>query len=419
MSVPVEVPALGESITEAIVAEWVKKEGDFVKEDEILVELETDKITVSVPSPISGVLKTQKAKTDDTVNVGDVIAEIEPSDGPQAQAPEAPQPPEGGAKPDGEAAKPQARVSEIGSIEPSAASEDLSPAVRRLIEENDLNPRDIAGSGPGGRILKGDVLAHLEQRPSGARRPETPAMTRPETTSVGGDEPVERVKMSRLRQTVAKRLVEAQQTAAMLTTFNEVDMSAVMQLRKRYQDRFVDKYDIKLGFMSFFVKACINALKEYPAVNAEIDGDEIVYKNYYHIGVAVGGPKGLVVPVVRHADRLGFAEVEQEIIRLAQKVKEGRTALEDLTGGTFTISNGGIYGSMLSTPILNPPQVGILGMHNIVERPVVVDGKIEVRPVMYLALSYDHRIIDGKEAVSFLLRVKQCVEDPERILLEI
>ena len=236
---------------------------------------------------------------------------------------------------------------------------------------------------------------------------------------MGGDEAVERVKMSRLRQTVAKRLVEAQQTAAMLTTFNEVDMSAVMELRARHKTAFLGAYDVKLGFMSFFVKAAISALKKFPAVNSEIDGDTIVYKNFYHVGVAVGGPRGLVVPVIKHADRMGFADVEREIGRLATKVQENRIALEDLQGGTFTISNGGIYGSMLSTPILNPPQVGILGMHNIVERAVVVDGRVEVRPIMYLALSYDHRIIDGKEAVSFLVRVKECIEDPERILLEI
>lgn len=409
MTVPVEVPALGESITEAIVAEWQKSEGDFVNEDEILVELETDKITVAVPAPVSGVLKSLKAGTDDTVNVGDVIAEIDPTGTPQqattAQAVEsAPTP---AASTDSAAAAPETK----------ADSDDaLSPAVRRLIEEHGLNPRNISGSGPGGRILKGDVLEHVAAVAEAQQAQQAP----PHVQAVlQGDEPVERVKMSRLRKTVARRLVEAQQTAAMLTTFNEVDMSAIMALRKQHQDKFVDKYGVKLGFMSFFVKAAINALKEYPAVNAEIDGDEIVYKNYYHIGVAVGGPRGLVVPVVKHADRLGFAEVELEIIRLAKKVRDSAVSLADLQGGTFTISNGGVYGSMLSTPILNPPQVGILGMHNIVERPVVVDGAVVARPVMYLALSYDHRIIDGKEAVSFLVRIKECIENPERILLEV
>ncbi len=437
MTVQVEVPALGESITEAIVAEWVKSEGDFVEEDEILVELETDKITVSVPAPVSGVLKSLKASTDDTVNVGDVLAEIEPGDGPadgDAKKADDNEKADGGEKADkaeakgddAEKADEKKSTSESKSTETPKAeggstnSEDLSPAVHRLISENDLNPRDVRGSGPGGRILKGDVLAHIEGRKSGARvdQPER-GVQAPAAPDVGGEEQVERVKMSRLRKTVAKRLVEAQQNAAMLTTFQEVDMSAVMDIRNRYKQSFVEKHDVKLGFMSFFVKAAIAALKEYPAVNSEIDGDEIVYKNYYHVGVAVGGPKGLVVPVVRHADRLSFAEVELEIGRLAKKVFDGRTSLDDLTGGTFTISNGGIYGSMLSTPILNPPQVGILGMHNIVERPVVVDGQIVVRPIMYLALSYDHRIIDGKEAVSFLRRIKECIEDPERILLEI
>jgi 2-oxoglutarate dehydrogenase E2 component (dihydrolipoamide succinyltransferase) len=405
MSIPVEVPALGESITEAIVAEWVKSEGEFVEEDEILVELETDKITVSVPSPVAGVLKARKAHTDDTVNVGDVIAEIEPGDKPA------------GAN-DGTAAAtpaPSTPISEA-SIDDGA----LSPAVRRLIDENSINPRDIKGSGPGGRILKGDVLAHLEAKPAAPKvAAKAPVSAPAPTVRLEGDEPVERVKMSKLRQTVGRRLVEAQQTAAMLTTFNEVDMTAVMELRSRYKQQFADKYGVKLGFMSFFVKAAINALKEYPAVNSEIDGDTIVYKNYYHVGVAVGGPRGLVVPVVRHADRLSFADVEIEIGRLARKVMDNRVALADLQGGTFTISNGGIYGSMLSTPILNPPQVGILGMHNIVDRAMVVNGNIEIRPMMNLALSYDHRIIDGKEAVSFLVRLKQCIEDPEQILLEI
>ncbi|MEZ4460580.1 MAG: 2-oxoglutarate dehydrogenase complex dihydrolipoyllysine-residue succinyltransferase [bacterium] len=398
MSVTVSVPTLGESVTEAIVSEWLKKEGDFVEQDEVLVELETDKITVSVPAPVAGFIKTLKASAEDTVNVGDVIAEIEPGARPAAD-------------------KPAAKATETKTQDapaPAAAKngaddKPLSPAVARLVEENKLDPSKIDATGPGGRILKGDVLEHLDAKPTKA----------PSTQVIEGDEPVERVKMTRLRQTVAKRLVEAQQTAAMLTTFNEVDMSAVMQLRKQYQDQFVKKYGMKLGFMSFFLKATVEALKEYPAVNAEIDGDEIVYKNFYHIGVAVGGGKGLVVPVVRHADRLGFAEVEREISRLAKLAQDNKLGLSDLQGGTFTISNGGIYGSMMSTPILNPPQVGILGMHNITERAVVINGKVEVRPMMYLALSYDHRIIDGKEAVSFLVRIKECIENPERILLEI
>jgi len=401
MSVTVSVPTLGESVTEAIVSEWLKKEGDFVEQDEILVELETDKITVSVPSPVAGFIKSHKAVAEDTVNVGDVIAEIEPGAKPAATA-------------SASAPAPAAAASKPAAAAPAAsgASDEkaLSPAVARLVEENKLDPNKIGATGPNGRILKGDVLDHLQAKPASA--PAAP-------TVMEGDEPVERVKMTRLRQTVARRLVEAQQTAAMLTTFNEVDMSAVIALRKQYQDSFVKKYGIKLGFMSFFIKAAVESLKAFPAVNSEIDGDEIVYKNFYHIGVAVGGGKGLVVPVIRHADRLGFAETEQELTRLAKLAVTNKLSMADLTGGTFTISNGGIYGSMMSTPILNPPQVGILGMHNITERPMVIDGKIEIRPMMYLALSYDHRIIDGKEAVTFLVRLKELIENPERILLEV
>ncbi len=412
MSVTVEVPTLGESVTEAIIAEWLKSEGDFVEQDEILVELETDKITVSVPAPVSGTLTSLKASLDDTVNVGDVIAEIEPGEG-AAKASDA-----------GEKAEPatQGAKSEPAPAAEAAPAGDqpLSPAVQRLVDENNLDASKIPATGPNGRLLKGDVLAYLEKGggKSGNDQVQSQA-TRPAAVPATADQLEERVRMTKLRQTVARRLVEAQQTAAMLTTFQEVDMSEIMALRKKYQDRFVKKYDRKIGFMSFFVKACVEALKEFPAVNAEIDGDEIVYKNYYHIGVAVGGGKGLVVPVVRNADQLGFAEVEAEITRLAGLAVKNRLSLSDLQGGTFTISNGGIYGSMLSTPILNPPQVGILGMHNIVERPVVVDGEVVVRPIMYLALSYDHRIIDGKEAVSFLYRVRECLENPERILLEV
>jgi 2-oxoglutarate dehydrogenase E2 component (dihydrolipoamide succinyltransferase) len=396
MSVTVSVPTLGESVTEAIVSEWLKKEGDFVEQDEILVELETDKITVSVPSPVAGFIKSLKAVAEDTVNVGDVIAEIEPGAKPVTEATaSAPAPASAAAKPATSAAP---------------ADKALSPAVARLVEENKLDAGNIGGTGPNGRILKGDLLDHLQAKPASA-----PAAT----TVMEGDEPVERVKMTRLRQTVARRLVEAQQTAAMLTTFNEVDMSAVIALRKQYQESFVKKYGIKLGFMSFFIKAVVESLKAFPAVNSEIDGDEIIYKNFYHIGVAVGGGKGLVVPVIRHADRLGFAETEQELTRLAKLAVTNKLSMDNLTGGTFTISNGGIYGSMMSTPILNPPQVGILGMHNITERPMVIDGKIEIRPMMYLALSYDHRIIDGKEAVTFLVRIKELIENPERILLEV
>lgn len=361
MTIAVAVPSLGESITEAIIVGWEKQVGEFVQADEPLVELETDKVTVMVPAPAGGVLVAQLKAAGDRVLVGEPLATLDPAATAQEPAPQA-------------------------------------PAVRRLLEENRLKPEQVPASGPGGRLLKEDVLAHLETNP---------------------EEAEERVPMSPLRQRVASRLLEAQQQAAILTTFNEVDMSAVMALRKRHQDAFVQKYGTKLGFMSFFAKASIEALKAFPAVNAEIRGQEIVYKNYHHLGVAVGGGKGLVVPVVRHADRLSFAETELAIAELAKRAQENRLSLEDLSGGTFTISNGGVYGSMLSTPILNPPQTGILGMHKIMDRPVGVNGQVVLRPMMYLALSYDHRLIDGREAVGFLLRIKDCIEDPERILLEI
>ena len=405
MSVSVEVPSLGESVTEAIIASWSKQPGDFIEADEILVELETDKVSVELPSPISGVITELKANIDDTVNVGDVIAVIEPAEKSAAVSSEPP------AQAQAPAATPA----------PAASSDDtvLSPAVQRLVEENSLDATKIVGTGPGGRILKGDVLDHLEAQKKPAAAPakaQAPAPAPVATTQVGQEE---RVRMSSLRRTIARRLVEAQQTTAMLTTFNEVDMTNVMAIRKRYQDRFVKRYDTKLGFMSFFIKAIIEGLKEYPAVNAEIDGNHMVYKNFYHIGIAVGGGKGLVVPVIRNADQMSFAEIELEIKRLGKLARDNKLSLEDLQGGTFTVSNGGVYGSMLSTPILNTPQSGILGMHNIVERPVAINGKVEIRPIMYLALSYDHRIIDGREAVSFLVRIKECIENPERILFEV
>lgn len=404
MSVSVEVPSLGESVTEAIIASWSKQPGDFIEADEILVELETDKVSVELPSPISGVITELKANIDDTVNVGDVIAVIEPAEKSAAASSEPP------AQAQAPAATPA----------PVASSDDtvLSPAVQRLVEENSLDATKIVGTGPGGRILKGDVLDYLDaqKKPAAPAKAQAPAPAPVATAQVGQEE---RVRMSSLRRTIARRLVEAQQTTAMLTTFNEVDMTNVMAIRKRYQDRFVKRYDTKLGFMSFFIKAIIEGLKEYPAVNAEIDGNHMVYKNFYHIGIAVGGGKGLVVPVIRNADQMSFAEIELEIKRLGKLARDNKLSLEDLQGGTFTVSNGGVYGSMLSTPILNTPQSGILGMHNIVERPVAINGKVEIRPIMYLALSYDHRIIDGREAVSFLVRIKECIENPERILFEV
>lgn len=398
MTIAVEVPSLGESITEAIIVGWEKKVGEFVQADEPLVELETDKVTVMVPAPAGGVLTEQLKGPGDRVQVGEKLASLDPT-----------------------ASKGGAAVAAPVAVQAPAHEEaGLAPAVRRLLEENRLQPEQIPASGPGGRLLKEDVLAYLEtkqapQAPKAA--PAAPKAALPQVTN--GAEAEERVPMSPLRQRVAQRLVEAQQTAAILTTFNEVDMSAAMDLRKRYQDQFVAKYGIKLGYMSFFVKATIEALKAYPAVNAEIRGTDIIYKNYYHVGVAVGGGKGLVVPVLRNADRLSFAETELAIAELAKRAKENRISLEELSGGTFTISNGGVYGSMLSTPILNPPQTGILGMHKIMDRPVGVSGQVVLRPMMYLALSYDHRLIDGREAVGFLVRIKECIEDPERILLEI
>src|SRR5690554_201748 len=418
MSVSVEVPSLGESVTEGYIAEWKVKVGDFVKEDDIILELETDKVTVEVPSPISGTIVSLHGDIDDAVDVGAVIAVVEAGDAPAEGAAKTEAKTSEDTSSEKQASEPEQKQASTGKKADKEPAEGLSPAVARLVEENNLNPDDIKATGPNGRLLKGDVLAHLE-KPQGngttVDRAQQPAA--PRATNEAREE---RVKMSRLRQTIAKRLVEAQQTAALLTTFQEADMSGIQRIRKQYQDRFVKKHGIKLGYMSFFVKAAVEVLKEFPAVNAEIDGTDIVYKNYYNIGVAIGGgPKGLVVPVIPDADQLGFAEVEQAITDLAKKVMDNSLSLDELQGGTFSITNGGIYGSMLSTPILNPPQSAILGMHNIVERPVAVDGKVEIRPMMYLALTYDHRIIDGRGAVSFLKRLADLLENPERILLEI
>lgn len=391
------VPTLGESVTEATVSKWLKQVGDSVKADEPVVELETDKVSVSVPSPETGILSEIRIQAGTTVNVGAVLGSV-------------------GAGTATASKKEPAKASEsIKASEPvksktvevlTSKKEILSPAVKRIVEEKRIDINTISGSGRDGRILKGDLLESmgLPSSPSKAR------VTK-------GDE--ERVKMTRLRSTIAKRLKEAQNNAAMLTTFNEVDMSRIIEMRAEYKDGFQKRYGVKLGFMSFFVRSCVEALKAFPIINAEIQQDEIVYKNYYNIGVAVGTEKGLVVPVVRDADELSFADIEKQIIALGEKAKTGQLSIEELQGGTFTITNGGIYGSMLSTPILNPPQSGVLGMHNIVQRAVVVDGKVEVRPIMYLALSYDHRIIDGKDAVSFLVRVKEYLEDPRRLFLNL
>lgn len=435
MSVSVEVPSLGESVTEAIIASWTKKPGDYIEADEILVELETDKVSVELPSPVSGVIKEFKADVDDTVNVGDVIAIIEAQDKPAGDADDSSSDEKESKDEDVDATigssdeevdtPAPTRQQALASESPSGPEHDaLSPAVQRLIEEHDLDPRDVPATGPNGRLLKGDVLSYVEsgQHKKSAKKTDsskTSSQQARSSTPADTSALEERVRMTKLRQTIAKRLVEAQHNAAMLTTFNEVDMTNVMAIRKKYQDIFVKKHGTKLGFMSFFTKAVIEGLKEYPAVNAEIDGNEIIYKNYFHIGIAIGGGKGLVVPVIRDADQMSFAEIELEIKRLSELAMNNKLNLSDLQGGTFTITNGGIYGSMLSTPILNPPQSGILGMHNIVDRPMAVDGKVEIRPIMYVALSYDHRIVDGREAVSFLVRVKECIENPERILFEI
>ncbi|PKN55611.1 MAG: dihydrolipoyllysine-residue succinyltransferase [Deltaproteobacteria bacterium HGW-Deltaproteobacteria-14] len=427
MATEVKVPALGESITEAVVLEWLVKPGEWVALDQEIVALETDKITVNVPSPVAGVLVEQRVKPDDEVEIGAVIAVIdETAAAPVTGADEATATPPPASRPKpapAPAPTPTPTPAPAPSATPSPAF--LTPAVRRLVHEHGLHPSRIAGTGPGGRILKGDVLRAIDAQASAA--PPEPASTTasaapapPNATSGDADGSREEViKMSRLRRTIAERLVAAQQSAAILTTFNEVDMSAVMALRKTYREAFEKQHGVRLGFMSFFAKAAIEALKAVPSVNAEIRGDSVVYKNHYDIGVAVGGGRGLVVPVVKDADRLSFAGFELALNALADKAKNNQLTLDDLTGGTFTLSNGGIYGSLLSTPILNPPQSGILGLHKIEDRPVAVAGQVVVRPMMYLALSYDHRIIDGREAVTFLVRVKECIEDPSRILIEV
>ncbi len=421
MATEIRVPSLGESVTEATIAQWFKKEGDAVQADEPLVELETDKVTVEVPAPAAGTLSEISAKDGDTVEVGALLGAI--AEGAAAAAGEAPAREEKAKEPAPEKApEPEAKAEEPeaapAKAEPSG-DQPLSPAVRKIVEEANVDPSRIEGSGKDGRILKGDVLAFLEKDEGG--KAEAPAQAKAPRAPVAEDDASreERVRMTRLRKTIARRLKDAQDTAAMLTTFNEVDMTAVMALRSEYKDLFEKKHGVKLGFMSFFVKACVHALKEIPEVNAEIDGDDLVYKNYYHVGVAVGTEKGLVVPVVRDADTLSLAEIEKTINDYAARARDGQLKLEEMQGGTFTISNGGVYGSLMSTPILNAPQSGILGMHKIQQRPMAVDGEIKLRPMMYLALSYDHRIVDGREAVTFLVRIKDTLEQPQRLMLDL
>ncbi|MFY9629333.1 MAG: 2-oxoglutarate dehydrogenase complex dihydrolipoyllysine-residue succinyltransferase [Methylocystis sp.] len=410
----IRVPTLGESVTEATVGRWFKQPGEAVRADEALAELETDKVTLEVNAPASGVLAEIVANTGETVAAGALLGQITEGAAAKAAAPSATK-----ASPEPKPAPPPAAAQAPAAV----STMPPSPAAAKIALDSGIDVSGVAGTGKRGQVLKGDLIAPAQQpaprpAPAEARIEPPPPAPRPPSPSQDARRE-ERVRMSRLRQTIARRLKEAQNAAAMLTTFNEVDMSAVIELRNRYKELFEKKHGVKLGFMGFFVKACCRALEEVPAVNAEIDGVDIVFKHFAHIGVAVGTDKGLVVPVVRDADRMSVATIEKTIGALGKKARDGQLAMEDLQGGTFTISNGGIYGSLMSTPILNAPQSGILGMHKIQERPVAMDGKIEIRPMMYLALSYDHRIVDGKEAVTFLVRVKELLESPERLVLDL
>ena len=440
MAFEVRIPTLGESVTEGVIVRWAKQDGERVERDEILLELETDKASMEIAAEQAGVLRIVK-DAGATVTVGEVVARVEEGAGTGAAAPPPAPPPSAPPTPPPAAAAPPSPPPST-SAAPSQSGRPagpLSPAVRHLIDEHALDPSAIAASGKGGRLTKGDVLAHLEQGkpaapvpglaaaspppPSAPSPPRVaapvPSAPTPTAAVSGSKDGEEAVPLSRLRKRIAERLVQAQHTAAILTTFNEVDMSAVMALRAAQKERFQKAHGVGLGFMSFFARACIAALAEVPAINAEIRGDDVVYKHFVHLGVAVGTDRGLVVPVVRNAHRMSFAEIEREIVRLAGLARDGKLSIDDLSGGTFTISNGGVYGSLLSTPILNPPQSGILGMHKIEKRPVVIDDQIVVRPMMYLALSYDHRLVDGEQAVTFLVRVKERLEDPARMLLEV
>ncbi len=420
MPIELKVPTLPESVTDATVLAWHKQPGDPVARDENLLDLETDKVVLEVPSPVDGVLTEIRAETGAVVTSDDLLGLIEQGSATAKTAPatEAPSP-EPIDAPTAQTPPPAAKAP-APAPNTAPASNDaepvLTPAVRRLVKELSLDPSKIRGTGKDGRILKADVMRYLDELQKQQDEEDLKAMI-PPTAATGPARNETRVPMSRLRARIAERLVEAQHTAAILTTFNEVDLSEVMALRRRLRERFEEEHGVKLGFMSFFVKAVIEALKKFPVVNASVDGTDIVYHDYFDIGIAVGSPRGLVVPILRDADQLGFAEIERRIKQFAQKAQDGTLSYEELTGGTFTISNGGVYGSMLSTPILNPPQSAILGMHNITERPVVVDGEIVIRPMMYLALSYDHRIIDGREAVQTLVTIKQCLEDPARLML--
>ena len=417
MATEIRVPTLGESVSEATVGTWFKKVGDTVKADEPLVELETDKVTVEVPAPASGVLTEIVAQNGETVGLDALLGQI--AEGAAGAATSAPAPAAAPAAPAPAAAPAAAAPAPAASAAAASGSVPPAPAAGKLLSENNLSADQVDGSGKRGQVLKGDVLAAVAKGVSApAAAPAPVAAPRPVSAEQDAVRE-ERVKMTRLRQTIARRLKDAQNTAAMLTTYNEVDMKAVMDLRNRYKDVFEKKHGVKLGFMGFFTKAVTHALKELPAVNAEIDGNDIIYKNYCHVGMAVGTDKGLVVPVIRDADQLSIAGVEKELGRLAKAARDGSLGMADMQGGTFTITNGGVYGSLMSSPILNAPQSGILGMHKIQERPVAIGGQVVIRPMMYLALSYDHRIVDGKEAVTFLVRVKESLEDPERLVLDL
>jgi len=439
MSIKIKVPSVGESVSEAVLAQWFKQNGDHVRKDEPVFLIETDKVTLEVVAESDGVLKIL-VHEGETVPIGAVVGKIETKTTeeprPDTEKPKVPEThPEPEEKPEPRVAEPSVEalktaVSEEPILPPGSPPMDiatatpgedrpvLSPAVRRLVAENDINVDEIVGTGPGERITKGDILLHLE-KPKARKLPQKPEPDRVQPKGVETGDGIVRKTMSPIRQRIAARLLEAKQNTAMLTTFNEIDMSQVKAFRAEYKEIFRNRYGVSLGMMSFFIKAAVTALKEFPELNAFIEGQDIVYHQFYHVGVAIGAERGLVVPVIRHADRLSFAELEQTIVDYVEKIRENRLELSDLEGGTFTISNGGIYGSLLSTPILNTPQSGILGMHKIEDRPVVINGEIVIRPMMYVALSYDHRMVDGREAVSFLKRIKECVESPERIMVEI
>jgi len=417
MKLEIKVPSVGESVTEATLAQWYKKDGDMVRKDEPMFVLETDKVTLEIEAEADGVLKIS-VQEGETVAIGTVVGTIDTEAAPkiveEPPPPEVPEPVPAAPPPPSEppAAEPPKEI-------PLAAEPILAPSVRRLAAENNIDVSRITGTGPGGRVTKGDVILYLEQAAVAAPPQPVPEPAPLREIAPPPEEGITRKTMSRIRQRIATRLLEAKQNTAMLTTFNEIDMARVKEIRAHYQDTFQKKYGVRLGFMSFFIKACVEALMEFPELNGSIEGKDIVYHDYYHIGVAIGGERGLVVPVIRHADKLSFAQLEQAIIDYVNKIQENKLELADLEGGTFTITNGGVFGSLLSTPILNMPQSGILGMHKIEDRPMVLDGKVVVRPMMYVALTYDHRIVDGRQAVTFLVRIKEFIEDPERIMMEV